>query len=82
MWLFRLAFSPVKIVLLIARTMGYNRFILFLIGVAIGLLCAPMTGAELRARLREQVEARLDGLNEAPVVVASGIDTGVHPVGL
>ncbi|NLV54770.1 MAG: YtxH domain-containing protein [Acidimicrobiales bacterium] len=75
MWLLRLAFSPVKIVLFVARTMGYNRFLLFLLGVAVGLLFAPMTGNELRDRLREQVEARLDGLSEPPVV-ASGLDTG------
>ena len=61
MFLLRLLFSPVKIVLLIARVMGYNRFIVFLLGVGVGLLVAPTTGAEMRARLKAQVEARMQG---------------------
>lgn len=66
MFLLRLLFSPVKIVLLIARVMGYNRFIVFLLGVGVGLLVAPTTGAELRARLKAQVEARMQGAPGAP----------------
>ena len=58
MFLLRLLFSPVKIVLLVARIMGYNRFFVFGLGIAVGLLIAPTTGAELRARLRAQVDAR------------------------
>lgn len=54
----RLLFSPVKLTLWVARVMGYNRFVVFLLGVAVGLLVAPTTGAELRARIRAQVEAR------------------------
>ncbi len=61
MFLLRLLFSPVKIVLLLARVMGYNRFIVFLIGVFVGLLIAPTTGAELRARLKAEIEARTQG---------------------
>jgi hypothetical protein len=61
MFLLRLLFSPVKIVLLIARVMGYNRFVVFLLGVGVGLLVAPTTGAEMRARLKAQVEARMQG---------------------
>lgn len=64
MLLFRLLFSPVKVVLLVARTMGYNRFVVFLLGVGVGLLVAPTTGAEMRARLRAQIEARMDGSSE------------------
>jgi hypothetical protein len=59
MFLFRLIFSPVKILLFVARIMGYNRFIVFLLGVGVGLLVAPTTGAEMRRRLQEQIEARL-----------------------
>jgi hypothetical protein len=61
MFLLRLLFSPVKIVLLVARMMGYNRFIVFLLGVGVGLLVAPTTGAEMRARLRAEIEARTQG---------------------
>lgn len=66
MFLLRLLFSPVKIVLLIARVMGYNRFIVFLLGIGVGLLVAPTTGAEMRARLKAQVEARMQGGIAAP----------------
>jgi len=61
MFLLRLAFSPVKIVLLIARVLGYNRLFVFLLGLAVGLLVAPSTGAEMRARLKAEVEARTQG---------------------
>ena len=70
MWLIRLFFSPVKIVLFIARTMGYSRFAVFVLGVVVGLMCAPMTGAELRDRLRREVEARI---NPAAPVVGPGV---------
>ncbi|HEU5150953.1 MAG TPA: hypothetical protein VFU19_10675 [Iamia sp.] len=66
MFLLRLLFSPVKIVLLIARVMGYNRFVVFLLGVGVGLLVAPTTGAELRARLQAQLAARTQGAPTAP----------------
>ena len=52
MFLFRLVFSPLRIALFFARIFGYSRFGLFLLGVAVGLLFAPTTGAELRAKLR------------------------------
>ncbi len=58
MFLFRLIFSPVRIAFAIARFMGFSRTIVFLLGVAVGLLAAPTTGAELRARLMAEVEAR------------------------
>lgn len=58
--IFSLAFSPIKIVLLVARTLGYNRFFVFLLGVGVGLLVAPTTGAELRRRIQEEVELRMN----------------------
>jgi hypothetical protein len=61
MFLLRLLFSPVKVVLLLARVMGYNRFVVFLLGVGVGLLVAPTTGAEMRARLQAQIQARTQG---------------------
>ncbi len=64
MFLIRLAFSPLRIALFFARIFGYGRLFMFLIGVAVGLLAAPTTGAELRAKLRERIDA----------ASASGID--------
>ena len=76
MFLFRLLFSPVKIVLIIARAMGYNRFVIFLLGMAVGLLVAPTTGAELRARIRAEVEARRAVPPGAPPVATTGPPPG------
>ena len=53
---FRLAFLPVKILLFVAKTLGYTRFAMFLIGVFVGLACAPTTGAQFRARVRDLVQ--------------------------
>jgi hypothetical protein len=38
------------------RFLGYRRVALLAIGIAIGLLVAPVPGAELRRRLRERLE--------------------------
>lgn len=38
------------------RTLGYRRVTVFAIGVAVGLLAAPSSGAELRARLRDKLD--------------------------
>jgi hypothetical protein len=61
MFLFRLFFSPLRIALFFARVLGYSRFGLFLFGVVVGLLVAPTTGVELRAKLRERIEAASSG---------------------
>jgi hypothetical protein len=58
MWLFRLLTAPIRITLLTARVMGYNRFVVFVLGIAVGLLVAPTTGAELRDKIRAQIDAR------------------------
>jgi hypothetical protein len=57
MFLIRLVFSPIRIVLFFARIFGYSRLFFFVVGVAVGLLLAPTTGAELRAKLRERMDA-------------------------
>ncbi len=57
MFVIRLVFSPLRIALFFARIFGYSRFFMFLLGVGVGLLLAPTTGAELRAKLRERIEA-------------------------
>lgn len=61
MFLFRLAFTPLRILLFVARIVGYTRFGLFLIGIFVGLAVAPTTGAEFRARIRELVEGEDPG---------------------
>ena len=38
------------------RLFGYRRIFVFGLGVAVGLLIAPMTGAALRDKLRELIE--------------------------
>ncbi len=58
MFLIRLVFSPMKLALWVLGLLGYRRLVTFAVGVAIGLLFAPMTGRELRDRLREEIEAR------------------------
>ena len=44
------------------RMLGYRRLLVFGVGVGVGILVAPTTGAEARAKLRRYVESRrLDG---------------------
>lgn len=43
------------------KLLGYRRLFVFGAGVAIGLLLAPMTGAELRARLQALLDERRGG---------------------
>jgi hypothetical protein len=57
MFLIRLVFSPLRIVLFFARIFGYSRMFFFAVGVVVGLFLAPTTGAELRAKLRERIDA-------------------------
>lgn len=40
------------------RLVGYRRIFLFAIGVGVGLLVAPMTGREARAKLQRLIDAR------------------------
>ena len=58
LFLFRLAFLPPKLGLRIARLVGVRRLVVFGAGVGVGLLVAPTTGAETRARLQQALEAR------------------------
>jgi hypothetical protein len=54
----RLTFLPVRVGLRTARILGLRRLFWLGLGVAAGLLLAPTTGAELRARLRQLIEER------------------------
>lgn len=78
MFLFRVAFLPLKIVLFVARTVGYSRVLVFGLGVVVGLLVAPTTGAELRRRLQAEVEARR-AAGPQPSVAAEVLPTPVTP---
>jgi hypothetical protein len=40
------------------RLVGFRRLVLFGLGVGVGLLVAPVTGREARAKLQELIEAR------------------------
>jgi hypothetical protein len=60
--MFRLLFFPVrlslKILRLSLRVTGTSNALLLGIGVAIGLLIAPTSGAELRQRIQERMDER------------------------
>ncbi|MET0727405.1 MAG: BON domain-containing protein [Acidimicrobiales bacterium] len=43
------------------RLVGYRRIVLFGLGVGVGLLVAPMTGREARAKLQSLIEQRRSG---------------------
>jgi osmotically-inducible protein OsmY len=43
------------------RLLGYRRVFVFALGVGVGLLIAPMTGRELRARLQTLLEQQRTG---------------------
>jgi hypothetical protein len=72
MFLFRLLFLPLKVGLgstklglktgfRAGRLLGLRRLVLFGLGVGAGLLLAPTTGTEARARLRELLEGGSGG---------------------
>jgi osmotically-inducible protein OsmY len=46
------------------RLLGYRRLFVFGVGVAVGLLVAPMAGRELRARIQTLVEERRGGVGD------------------
>jgi hypothetical protein len=56
-WPFKVGTGSAKLGYKTGRLLGYRRVLVFGLGVAVGLLLAPTTGAALRARIR----ALLDG---------------------
>lgn len=56
--LIRLGFLPPKLGYRTARLVGFRRLFVLGVGIGIGLLVAPATGAETRARVRRAIEAR------------------------
>jgi hypothetical protein len=68
-FLIRLVFLPVRIALGLTtftaktgyragRLLGYRRLLVFGTGIAVGLLLAPVPGAQLRAKLQELLDQR------------------------
>jgi hypothetical protein len=55
---FRMTAGATKVGYRAGRAVGYRRLFLIGLGVGVGLLVAPVTGREARARLREFIEAR------------------------
>ena len=55
--MFKLLFFPFKVVRTILKLSGVKGSLLLGIGIAVGLLVAPQTGAELRARLQAKLAA-------------------------
>ena len=49
---------PVKVAFGTGKVFGYRRFTVFLLGMAVGMLLAPMTGPELRGRVKAQMTVR------------------------
>jgi hypothetical protein len=57
------------------RVFGYRRIVVFGLGVAVGLLLAPMTGAALRAKLRGLLEGGDLSNDPVPAEAPIGRDT-------
>jgi hypothetical protein len=58
-WPFRIGTGSMAIGYRTGRLLGYRRIFVFLAGVAVGMLIAPMTGAALRAKLQAALEGDL-----------------------
>ena len=58
----KILLSPVRALILFFKLAGVKGGFLFLLGVAVGLLLAPETGAELRLRLRSMAAGSDPGL--------------------
>jgi hypothetical protein len=50
---------PIKVAFGTGKVFGYRRFTVFLLGMVVGMLLAPITGPELRRKVKQQCEARL-----------------------
>ena len=67
-WLVRL---PFKVGFTAGRVVGYRRIFVFGLGVLVGLLVAPTTGAALRRKIMELVEGDLPN-DPVPAEAPSG----------
>ncbi len=73
--MFRLLFSPVRMIRFGIRLAGFRNSLLIGIGIAIGLLIAPKPGAELRQDLASRLEERRSGGG-----LGSSVDGAPSPV--
>jgi gas vesicle protein len=55
---FKVLLFPFKTVIVFFKLAGVKGGLLFLIGIAVGLLIAPQTGPELRARIQAKLADR------------------------
>lgn len=53
------------------RLLGYRRIVVFLVGVGVGLLLAPIPGAKLREKLKEKIDEKLNGAPPKPETASS-----------
>jgi hypothetical protein len=73
---FRLGAGSAKVTRRTVRLLGYRRIFVFGLGVAVGLLIAPVPGDKLRAKLRQAIEdlgITGAGRSAAPVDVATAV---------
>ena len=55
-WPVKTGLGSMKLGYKTGRLFGYKRIFVFALGVGVGLLLAPVTGAELRDRIRRLIE--------------------------
>ena len=65
-WPVKTSVGSAKVGYKTGRLLGYRRIFVFGLGVAVGLLLAPVTGAELRERLRRLIEEQMTETGPAP----------------
>ena len=58
-WPVKASVGSAKVGYKTGRALGYRRVFVFLLGVGVGLLIAPMTGAALRERIRRTIDGDL-----------------------
>ena len=60
--MFKVLFFPIRALILFFKLSGVKGGILFLLGIVVGLLVAPQTGPELRARIQAKLADRTGGV--------------------
>ncbi len=60
--MFKVLLFPFRTFIVFFKIAGVKGGLLFLVGIAVGLLIAPQTGPELRARIQAKLADRAGGL--------------------